>query len=81
MRNKLQLLTAEEQKLTKATMNAEEAPTARVAAQEQCKRIVVDFAAYRNNNLTKLIHNVWKRSSQDMPIRMLRHWLFCLEHP
>ena len=43
MRNKLQLLTAEEQKLTKATMNAEEAPTARVAAQEQCKRIVVDL--------------------------------------
>ena len=48
MRNKLQLLTAEEQKLTKATMNAEEAPTARVAAQEQCKRIVVDLQDIAN---------------------------------
>ena len=43
MQNKLQLVTAEAQKHTKAVEKAEGAPTARVAAQEQCKRIVVDL--------------------------------------
>ena len=43
MQNKLQLLTSESQKPTKASEKAEEAPTARVTAQEQIKSIVVDL--------------------------------------
>ena len=45
MQYKLQLLTAEAQQLARAAEKPEEAPTAAVAAQEQCKRIVVDFFA------------------------------------
>ena len=43
MENKLELLTAEAQKLVRAAAKAEEAPTTAVAAEEQCKRIVVDL--------------------------------------
>ena len=43
MQNKLELLRAEAQKLVRATEKAEETPTEAVAAQEQCKRIVVDL--------------------------------------
>ena len=43
MQNKLRLLTAEAQRLQRAADKAEEAPTTAVAAQEQCKHIVVDL--------------------------------------
>ena len=43
MKTKLDLLTSEAQKMANAATPAEEAPTAEVAAQEQCKRIVVDL--------------------------------------
>ena len=43
MQNKLELLTSEAQKLARAVKSADVAPTAQVAAQEQCKRIVVDL--------------------------------------
>ena len=43
MQNKLELLTSEAKKLTRAAEKTEEAPTAAVAAEEQRKRIVVDL--------------------------------------
>ena len=43
MQSKLDLLTSEANKMAKAESSANEAPTAQVAAQEQCRRIVVDL--------------------------------------
>ena len=43
MTSKLDLLTSETNKMAKAQASANEAPTAQVAAQEQCRRIVADL--------------------------------------
>ena len=65
MQNKFELLTAEAQKLTRAAEKAEQAPTAAVAAEEQCKRIVVDLQDIAKKlSKTNPNHTTTKRPSK-----------------